>query len=87
MAKAKQPFQMGRLVMDMVTERRTLKGKHAVHLFVGFVNGAISGHPVSFCGIITEHTQKWEAADGQSPLCNHCGRAFHKDRKLWEGLP
>lgn len=53
----------------------------AIHLTVRTVGGAISGFRSTHCGITLRHAVP--NADGQAPLCNHCGRAFHRQRKFW----
>lgn len=93
MATCKEPhWPGGAFPLNVVTVRKTRTGKVA-HLFVDYTNGAISGHKVSFCGIgqwpgTRNAWDKWsDASPADMPLCNHCGRAFHRDRRSWRGTP
>ena len=71
--------------LQPVTERRT-RNRKVAHLFIGYSNGAVSGYPQSFCGLIQE--QGWRVAeDSGLPLCNHCGRAFREEQHEWFGQP
>jgi hypothetical protein len=79
--------------LKAITVRKTKDAKVA-HLFVDYTNGAVSGHAVSFCGIGQWPDSKnayknWRLTvdSDKLPLCNHCGRAFHEERKGWKGLP
>ena len=86
MAQALETWNIHGLPMNAVTIRRTKNGKVA-HLFVTFVDGAMSGYPVSFCDRVTRYDEKWTEAPDLT-LCNRCGRAFRKEkRKLWKGEP
>lgn len=77
----------GHLILHPMTVRMTRNGKVA-HLFVNYVNGATNGYPISFCDLVTDHRQKWrEDHNKVLPLCNRCGRGFHKVRRRWRGLP
>ncbi len=94
MASSKQPCWIGPYALNAVTVRkvRTGEGKKTAHLFVKFTNGATNGHAVSCCGILQKpgtrnEYKNWSEAAPGVPLCNHCGRGFHKDRKSWIGLP
>jgi hypothetical protein len=79
--------------LQAITVHKTKDNKVA-HLFVDYIDGAISGHAVSFCGLVqwpgskNDYKNWWFTIDaGRVPLCNHCGRAFHEERKNWKGLP
>ncbi len=92
MANSKQPHWPGlAFPLDAVTVRKTRNGRVA-HLFQDYTNGAISGHAMSFCRIIQWPDSKnrwtnWSVAPADLPLCNHCGRVFHRERKNWRGSP
>lgn len=79
-------YDPGRIELQAVTVRRTRNGKVA-HLFLDYTNGVISGFPMSFCDMMDRLDKKWKDADPTLPLCNRCGRAFHKERKQWKGEP
>lgn len=94
MARSRRPHWPGdAFPLDAITVRRSrTKNKRVSHLFVDFVNGAMSGYKVSFCGIVQWPGTKnawhlWQDAEPSTPLCNHCGRAFHAERREWVGEP
>lgn len=95
MASSREPhWPGGAFPLDAITVRksRITQGGRVAHLFVEYVNGAISGHAMSFCGIhqwpnTKNAYDKWQVAESSTPLCNQCGRAFHADRKQWVGEP
>jgi len=81
-----------RIVLNPVTVRKTRHNGKVAHLFVEYTNGAISDHARSFCDITQWPNTRnaysnWADAAPGVPLCNHCGRAFHKRRKNWRGQP
>lgn len=94
MARSREPHWPGNAFpLDAITVRKSrIANGRVAHLFVEYTNGAISGHKASFCNIIQwpdskNAFDKWQDADPSTPLCNHCGRAFHKERKDWVGQP
>ena len=94
MASSREPHWPDRAFpLDAITVRKSRIAKPTVaHLFQEYTNGAISGHPMSFCRIVQwpnskNAYDKWQDADPSTPLCNQCGRAFHKKRKEWIGDP
>ena len=96
MAKYKMPQHFGGLLfLRPITVRRTRDNKVA-HLFVDYENGAISGVPRSFCGVVAWPKNSYWPNKGHLwtdvgkdtlPLCNQCGRAFHKEHRDWNGTP
>lgn len=93
MAVSREPhWPGGAFPLNAVTVRKTRNGKVA-HLFQDYINGAVSGFARSFCYSITQwpegknRSANWSVAPEGIPLCNHCGRAFRKDRKNWIGTP
>ena len=93
MATSREPHWPGGafpLNAHTVRRARYVKGNIRVtHLFVDYTNGGVSGFPMSFCGIISRTEDHWgyQRAIDKLPLCNQCGRAFHKERKQWRGRP
>lgn len=87
MATDKTPLIVSdKIILWPVTFRGTRNNKVS-HLFVEYVNGAVSGYPVSFCGQLMEPLEAWKRSDKKLPLCNHCGREFHKKHRDWDGVP
>lgn len=90
MAKAKDIWTIlpGKIELEVVTIKLVKHNKRSSHLFTKTLNGAVSDGKVSFCGIPVEPTamRNWKE-DNTKPLCNHCGRKFHFERKIWLGLP
>lgn len=93
MATRRRPYWFGgTFALNAVTIKKTRKGTRTAHLFVEFIDGAVNGHAVAFCGIVqwpdTKNAYKnWEEAVPGTPLCNHCGRKFHKEHRYWVGGP
>jgi hypothetical protein len=94
MANSKEPHWPGNAFpLNAITVRKSRIAKPRVaHLFVEYTNGAVSGHAISFCGVYTwpntkNAAENWQEADSSTPLCNHCGRSFHRERKDWVGEP
>jgi len=89
MATSRKPHRFSETIaLNAITIRQSRGPKNKVaHLFVGYTNGAVSGFPVSFCGVAQWTTNNWNPAPPKVPLCNRCGRAFHAERKNWIGPP
>lgn len=96
-ARAIQPhFFGGGFALQRATTRRTRNGKVA-HILTYYTNGAtnsvqqpwcylddwLAGKPVQLLG----ERDKWRDAPDGLPLCNRCGRAFHRERRDWVGTP